>query len=110
MWFQSCEIEGDNFRASQGKQIRTKNKESFESKVLKQKQLCVAVAVAVAVVVKRPKNCTALVSRYVVENYETFLLFYQTILACFICCRIANSNGVRVIHLAGLAGEVFFLI
>ena len=49
MWFPSCEIEEDNLRVSHGKQIRTKNKESFEFKVLKQKQLCVAVAVAVVV-------------------------------------------------------------
>ena len=34
-------IEKDNFRDSQGKQIRTENKESFE------KQHCVAVAIAV---------------------------------------------------------------
>ena len=47
--FQSCEIEKDNFRDSQGKQNRTKNKESFESKVLKQKQHCVAVAVSLVV-------------------------------------------------------------
>ena len=49
MLFQSCEIEEDNFKVSHGKQIRTKSKESFESKVLKQKQLCIAVAVAVVV-------------------------------------------------------------
>ena len=49
MRFSSCEIEGDNFRVSHGKQIRTKYKESSESKVLKQKQLGVAVAVAVVV-------------------------------------------------------------
>ena len=49
MEFLSCEIEKDNFNFSQGKQIRTKNKESLESKVLKQKQHCVAVAVAVMV-------------------------------------------------------------
>ena len=49
MWFPSCEIEEDNLRVSHGKQIRTKNKESFESKVLKHKQICVAVAVAVVV-------------------------------------------------------------
>ena len=36
-----CEIEKDNFRNSQGKEIRTENKESFESKVLKQRQHCV---------------------------------------------------------------------
>ena len=47
--FPSCEIEKENLRDSQGKQIRTQNKESFESKVLKQKQHCVAVAVAVVV-------------------------------------------------------------
>ena len=35
MQFPSCEIETDNFKVSQGKQLRTKNKESFESKVLK---------------------------------------------------------------------------
>ena len=44
MGFPSCEMEKDNFRDSQGKQIRTKNKESFEFKILKQKQHCVAVA------------------------------------------------------------------
>ena len=49
MPFPSCKIEEDNFRFSHGKQIRTKSKESFESKVLKQKQLCVAVAFAVVV-------------------------------------------------------------
>ena len=49
MEFPSCEIEKDIFRVSQGKQIRTNNKESFESKVLKQKEHCVAVAVAVVV-------------------------------------------------------------
>ena len=48
MEFSSCEIEKDNFKVSQGKRIRTKNKESFESKVLKQRQHCVAVAVAVS--------------------------------------------------------------
>ena len=51
MRFPSYEIEEDNFRVSHGKQIPTKNKESFESKVLKQKQLCVAVAVAVVVII-----------------------------------------------------------
>ena len=29
--FPGCEIEKDNFRDSQGKQIRTENKEAFES-------------------------------------------------------------------------------
>ena len=38
----SCEIEEDNFIDSRGKQIRTENKESLESKVLNQKQQCVA--------------------------------------------------------------------
>ena len=47
--FPSCENEKDNFKDSQRKQIRTENNESFESKVLKQKQHCVAVAVAVVV-------------------------------------------------------------
>ena len=47
--FPSCEIEKDNFRVSQGKQIRTEDKESFESKVLKQKQHCVEVVIAVVV-------------------------------------------------------------
>ena len=47
--FPGCEIEKDNFSDSQGKQIRTENKESFGSKVLKQKQHCVTVAVAVVV-------------------------------------------------------------
>ena len=41
----SCEIENDNFTDSQGKQIRTENRESVESEVLKQKQHCVTVAV-----------------------------------------------------------------
>ena len=36
--FQSCEIEKDNSRDFQGKQIRTANNQCFESKVLKQKQ------------------------------------------------------------------------
>ena len=49
MEYPSREIEKNNFRDSQGKQIRTEDKESFESKVLKQKQHCVAVAVAVEV-------------------------------------------------------------
>ena len=49
MDYPSREIEKDNFRVPQGTQIRTKNKEAFESKVLKQKQHCVAVAVAVVV-------------------------------------------------------------
>ena len=43
----SCEIEKDHFKDSQGKRIQAENKESFESKVLKQKQYCLAVAVAV---------------------------------------------------------------
>ena len=47
MGFPSCEIEKDSFRVSQGKKIRTKNKESFDSKVSKQKPHCVAVADAV---------------------------------------------------------------
>ena len=34
--FPSCEIEKENFRDSQGKQIWTKDMESFESKVMKQ--------------------------------------------------------------------------
>ena len=33
MEFPSCQIQKDNFRVSQGKQIRTKNKESFEFKI-----------------------------------------------------------------------------
>ena len=45
----SREIEKDNFRDCQGKQIRTESEESFEYKVLKQKKHCVAVAVAVMV-------------------------------------------------------------
>ena len=32
----SCEIEKDNFRDSQGKQIRTESKESFECTLLRQ--------------------------------------------------------------------------
>ena len=49
MEYPSREIKKDNFRVSQGTQIRTKNMASFEFKVLKQKQHCVAVAVAVVV-------------------------------------------------------------
>ena len=49
MEYPSREIEKDKFKVSQGTEIRTKNKESFESKVLKQKQHCVAVSVAVTV-------------------------------------------------------------
>ena len=41
----SCEIKKDNFRDSEGMQIRTENKESFASKVLKQKEHCIAFAV-----------------------------------------------------------------
>ena len=48
MGFPSCENEKDNFKVSQGRKIRTKNKESFESNVLKQKQRCIAVAVVVS--------------------------------------------------------------
>ena len=47
--FPSCGIEKGNFKDSQGKHIRAENRESFLSKVLKQKQHCVAVAVAVVV-------------------------------------------------------------
>ena len=47
MEYPSHEIEKGNFRVSQGTEIRTKNKESFQSKVLKQN--CIAVAVAVVV-------------------------------------------------------------
>ena len=47
--YPSCEIEQDNFRVPQGKQIRAEKKESFESKVMKKKQHCIAVAVAVVV-------------------------------------------------------------
>ena len=39
----SCEIEKDNSE-SQGKQIRTENKESFESKVLKQNNIALQLA------------------------------------------------------------------
>ena len=49
MEYPSREIEKDNFRFAQEREIRTKNKEFFESKVLKQKQHCVAAAVAVVV-------------------------------------------------------------
>ena len=35
--FPSCAIEKDNFIDSQGKQIRTENKESFQAKVRKQR-------------------------------------------------------------------------
>ena len=48
MSFPSCETEKDNFKVSQGRKIRTKNKEFFKSKVLKQKQHCVAAAVVVS--------------------------------------------------------------
>ena len=47
--FPSCEIDKDNFRDSEWKQIRADHKESFEYEVLKRKQHCVAVAVAVVV-------------------------------------------------------------
>ena len=35
--FPSCAIEKDNFTDSQGKQIRTENKESFQAEVRKQR-------------------------------------------------------------------------
>ena len=43
--FQSCAIEKDNFTYSQGKQIRTENKESFQAEVRKQRDICVVVVV-----------------------------------------------------------------
>ena len=39
MGFSSYEIEKYDFKVSQGKQIRTKNKESFEYKVMKQSNI-----------------------------------------------------------------------
>ena len=45
--FPSCAIEKDNFTDSQGKQIRTENKESFQAEVRKLRDICVVVAVAV---------------------------------------------------------------
>ena len=50
--FPSCAIEKDNFTYSQGKQIRTDKKESFQAEVRKQRvhwHICVVVAVAVLV-------------------------------------------------------------
>ena len=47
--FPSCAIEKDNFIDSQGKQIRTENKESFQTEVRKKGHICVVVAVAVLV-------------------------------------------------------------
>ena len=47
--FPSCAIEKDNFTDSQGKQIRTENKESFQAEVRKQRYICFVVAVAVLV-------------------------------------------------------------
>ena len=47
--FPSCAIEKDNFIDSQGKQIRTENKEFFKAKVRKQRDICIVVAVAVLV-------------------------------------------------------------
>ena len=47
--FASCAIEKDNFTDSQGKQIRTEKKESFQAEVRKQRHICVVVAVAVLV-------------------------------------------------------------
>ena len=49
MWFPNVKLRRTTSEFSHGKQIRTKNKESFGSKVLKQKQLCVKVAVSVLV-------------------------------------------------------------
>ena len=45
--FSSCAIEKDNFTDSQGKQIRTENKESFQPKFGNKGHICVVVAVAV---------------------------------------------------------------
>ena len=47
--FPSCAIEKDNFTDSQGKQIRTENKESFRAEVRKQRDICVVAAVTVLV-------------------------------------------------------------
>ena len=49
MEYPSRQIEKDNLRDSLGTKIRTKKKDFFESKILKQKQHCVVVAVAVVV-------------------------------------------------------------
>ena len=47
--FSSCVVEKDNLTDSQGKQIRTESKESFQAKVRKQRDICIVVAVAVLV-------------------------------------------------------------
>ena len=47
--FSSCAIEKVNFTDSQGKRIRTENKESFQAEVRKQRHIRVVVAVAVLV-------------------------------------------------------------
>ena len=47
--FPSCAIEKDKFLDSQGKQIRTENKQSFQAEVRKQGQICIVVSVAVPV-------------------------------------------------------------
>lgn len=49
MGFWSCAIEKENFVVSQGKQLRTKSKESIETGVRKQRQDYVPVAVSVLV-------------------------------------------------------------
>ena len=47
--FPSCAIEMDNFIDSQGKQMRTENKESFQAEARKQGHICVVVAAALLV-------------------------------------------------------------
>ena len=49
MGYPSHEIERNSVGVSQGTQIRKENKESFESKVLKQKKHGIVVAVAVMI-------------------------------------------------------------
>ena len=52
--FPSCKIENDNFRDSQGKEIHTKNKESFESKVLKQSNIALQLLFRRLLIRKQP--------------------------------------------------------
>ena len=47
--FPSCAIEKDNFTDSQGKQIRTENKESVQAEVRNKGSICVVVGVPILV-------------------------------------------------------------
>ena len=73
--FPSCAIEKDNFTDSQGKQIRTENKESFQAEVRNNGHICFVVAVAV-LVAKGPYHQQKTLP---VNNYQASTLLDDTL-------------------------------